>query len=143
MWESYIRLAIKNYWLLQIFRSIKKNGWGDRIQTYECRLQKQVPYRKAHEKSWIAWVYFLKILKKCVCNVVVWLSKNSIDLCNYLVVILNYYWLFKYCSLREFIWQRKLFMRSVNHNLRCDEVEDRINRIKRLNNPSILIRYLI
>ena len=87
--------------------------------------------------------FIFLISKKFVCNVVVWLSKNSIDLCDYLVVLLNYYWLFKYCSLHEFIWQRKLFVRSVNHNLRCDEVEDRINRIKRLNNPSILIRYLI
>ena len=91
----------------------------------------------------IAWVYFFRILKKCVCNVVVWLSKNSIDLCDYLVVLLNYYWLFKYCSLREFIWQRKLFVRSVNHNLRCDEVEGRINRIKRHSNPGIVIRYLV
>ena len=120
-----------------------KNGWGSRIRTYECRLQKPVPYRNAQKKSWFTWVYFFRILKKCVCNVVVWLLKNSIDLCDYLVVLLNYYWLFKYCSLREFIWQRKLFVRSVNHNLRCDEVEGRINKIKRHSSPGIFIRYLV
>jgi len=37
-----------------------KNGWGGRIRTYECRLQKPVPYRKAHEEWWVCLGLFFE-----------------------------------------------------------------------------------
>tara|TARA_B100000959_G_scaffold250115_1_gene278343 strand:+ start:301 stop:462 length:162 start_codon:yes stop_codon:yes gene_type:complete len=36
-----------------------------------------VPYQKAREKCWIAWVYFFIILEKCVCKVALWLPSTS------------------------------------------------------------------
>jgi len=35
-----------------------KSGWGGRIRTYECRLQKPVSCRKIFEDCWFTWVYF-------------------------------------------------------------------------------------
>ena len=40
-----------------------ESGWGGRIRTYECRLQKPVPYRKVHEKCRYCLIYIFRILK--------------------------------------------------------------------------------
>ena len=52
-----LRGMLRNYFFFE------RISWGGRIRTYECRLQKPVPYRKAHEEWWSAWVYFFRILK--------------------------------------------------------------------------------